>query len=201
MQRETRSGWWVMPDLSLNSGQVLLDLARRAIQSFLQTRSVQQGVGIAQENIAYNQELLLERGCFVTLRKERALRGCVGTFEANQPLFQAVMRMAVAAAFEDTRFPPLLPLELDLIRLEISVLGELRKINSFKELQIGKHGVYVKFGRKNGTFLPDVAVEEGWTSEEFVHFCAREKARLAPEELACAEIYLYEVEKIAEKEA
>ena len=143
-------------------------------------------------------ELIRPRGCFVTLYKQGALRGCVGTFEGTKPLFENVIRMAHAAAFQDSRFAAVGKEDLESLKIEISVLGELRKAASLEEIELGRHGVLVKAGSRTGTFLPEVAVEQKWSREEFVTYCAREKAGLRPADIAKAEIFIYEVEKFKE---
>ena len=180
-----------MPVLSSNNQKILLDLARQSIQEYLAT-------GNALQYQTGAEELLQPAGCFVTLRKEGHLRGCVGTFNRKEALVRNLLRMAVASAAQDPRFPPVSKPELDLIRIEISVLGPPEKVNSLEEIMLGKHGIYVKLGARTGTFLPEVAVEQNWSVPEFVMTCAREKAGLGPEEIAHAEIYRYEVQKFKE---
>lgn len=187
-----RRGWWAMPDLSSNK-KVLLELARRAIETYL----------AAGNHLDYKTEdpaLVVKRGCFVTLRKAGELRGCVGTFDTQTPLYENILRMAPAAAFQDSRFSPVRKEELPLIRIELSVLSEMEKVDSLEEIKIGKHGVYIKLGNRSGTYLPDVATKRKWSVPEFVMSCAREKAKLAPEEISRAEIFRYEVQKFKEKE-
>lgn len=181
-----------MPDLSSNSRELLLDLARRSIQMRLAS-------GDTPDFKADAEEFRMQCGCFVTLWKDGKLRGCVGTFDRDTPLYLNVIRMAVASAIQDRRFPPVTKAELGRLIIEISILGELRKIDSIKEIETGKHGVYVRLGHKSGTFLPDVAVEQKWGPEEFVIQCARWKAGLSPEECASAEVFVYDVVKISEK--
>ena len=182
-----------MQALSSNSQAVLLKLAGDSIQSWLDT----QKLPFFETSL---DELRQPAGCFVTLRSSGALRGCIGTFEASQALYQNVMRMAVSGAFEDFRFPPVKTDELPQIRIEISVLGPLVKMNSLGELEVGRHGVLIRYGVRTGTYLPEVAVSQGWSGEEFLRHCAREKAGLAPEELARADVFLYEVQKFSEKD-
>ena len=180
-----------MPDLSSSSRKKLLEIAREAIKNHLEA-----GNPAAVEN--FPEELKQLKGCFVTLKKNHELRGCVGTFDSKTPLCQNVPRMAKAAAFQDTRFTPVSHSELEQIKIEISVLGELQKIDSIDEIQIGRDGVWIKSGNRGGTYLPEVAVEQKWSKEEFVMHCAREKAGLNPQDIAKADIYRYEVEKIKE---
>ncbi|HET6345082.1 MAG TPA: AMMECR1 domain-containing protein, partial [Myxococcota bacterium] len=64
------------------------------------------------------------RGCFVSLHTLTGeLRGCLGTFEATEPLWRHVQEMVVAAATRDPRFAPVELEELEGIVLEISVLS------------------------------------------------------------------------------
>ena len=181
-----------MPGLSSNSRKALLELARNSIRGYLAT-------GDPVLPAVEFPELLIKHGCFITLKtKDGALRGCVGTFDDARPLYENVARMAIAASIQDRRFSPLTKEELAGVRIEISVLGPMEKVQSLDEIEIGRHGIYVKHGAQSGTFLPSVAVEQKWSVAEFVTFCAREKAGLNPEQCAKAEIYKYEVEKFGE---
>ena len=168
-----------------------MNLARSAIKTYIQT-----GDHIHPDlNLP---ELSVPAGCFVTLHINGKLRGCVGTFAGSGPLGENVVRMAIAAAAQDTRFPPVTKEELEQIRISISILGVLEKVSSLEEIEKGRHGIYVRLGNRSGTFLPEVAVEQRWSVAEFVAFCAREKAGLSPGKCSQAEIFRYEVEKISE---
>ena len=131
-------------------------------------------------------------GAFVTLYKDGKLRGCIGRFEPNQPLCDVVIDMAIAAAQNDTRFNVVTPDELDSIKIEISVLTPRKKIDSIKEIQIGKHGIYVQKGSKAGTYLPHVAPQMNWSVEQFVDSCAKEKAGIVFNNYNELELFTYE---------
>ena len=131
-------------------------------------------------------------GAFVTLNKNHNLRGCIGRFEPNQPLYEVIVDMAIASALQDTRFKRVTKEELKEIELEISVLTPQKKIESIDEIVIGKHGIYIQKGRKNGTFLPHVASQMNWGVQEFVKMCATTKAGIKTEEIKNAEIFTYE---------
>jgi len=131
-------------------------------------------------------------GAFVTLYKEGSLRGCIGRFEPNQPLYDVVVDMAISAALHDTRFSKVTKEELEDISLEISVLTPRKKINSIDEIVIGKHGIYIQKGNKNGTYLPHVATQMNWSVEEFVRSCAIEKAGMNSDEYKDAQLFTYE---------
>lgn len=99
---------------------------------------------------------------FVTLKIEDALRGCIGTLEADRSLVQDVSSHAFAAAFSDPRFSGVTSDELELITISISVLTAAEKID-FKDeidllekIQQGVDGLILKEGTHRGTFLPSV---------------------------------------------
>ncbi len=131
-------------------------------------------------------------GAFVTLYKNHNLRGCIGTFEPSEPLYKIIINMAIAAAQHDPRFARVTPEELEEIEIEISVLTPRKKINSINEIVLGKHGIYIQKGSKNGTYLPHVATQMHWSVEEFVKHCATEKANIPLDEYKNADIYVYE---------
>jgi AmmeMemoRadiSam system protein A len=107
-------------------------------------------------------------GAFVTLRtRDGDLRGCVGVLESADPLSETVTRMAVAAAFSDRRFDPLREDELGEIVIEISALGALRRVRP-EDVEIGRDGLLVREGGKQGVLLPQVATEHCWDRETFL---------------------------------
>ncbi len=131
-------------------------------------------------------------GAFVTLNKNGRLRGCIGRFEPDAPLYKVVQEMAVAAATQDYRFNPVTRSELSDIRIEISVLTPLHKIRDSSEFDPAKHGIYIRKGGRSGTFLPQVAKETGWTKEELLGHCAQDKAGIGWDGWKDADLFVYE---------
>lgn len=131
-------------------------------------------------------------GAFVSLHKKGRLRGCIGHFGEDMPLYQTVVQMAKAAAFEDPRFYGVTLDELDDIDIEISVLTPMKRIHSIDEFQLGKQGIFMRKGYHTGTFLPQVADEVAWTKEEFLGHCAQDKAGIGWDGWKTAELYTYE---------
>ena len=119
-------------------------------------------------------------GAFVSLHCRGELRGCIGTFTGEGPLAETVRAMALAAGWEDPRFPPLQESELQGLEIEISVLSPLHKISDLNEIKVGVHGLYVTKGGRQGVLLPQVAVEQGWDRDQFLSYTCR-KAGLAPD--------------------
>lgn len=131
-------------------------------------------------------------GAFVTLKINGVLRGCIGRFISSEPLFNVVKASALSSAFEDPRFPPLTKEEFKKTDIEITVLGPLKKINNIGEIVLGKHGIYIKKDFRSGTMLPQVAIENGWTVEQFLGYTSREKAGLGWDGWKEAELFIYE---------
>jgi len=112
------------------------------------------------------------RGAFVTLNKKGQLRGCIGYLEGRGPLHKTVEEMAEAAAFRDPRFPSVKEKEIPDLEIEISVLTPLKRITDVLEIEVGKHGIYIKKGWSSGLLLPQVATEYGWDRQSFLeHTC------------------------------
>jgi AmmeMemoRadiSam system protein A len=111
------------------------------------------------------------QGAFVTLYSKGELRGCIGQIVARMPLGEAVAAMAQEAAFRDPRFPPVRSEELDDLKIEISVLTPLQKIDSTEEIEVGKHGIVIVRGGSMGLLLPQVATEYNWDRNEFLEHC------------------------------
>lgn len=165
----------------------LLKLARETIRSYVSSGKVPV---IDAEKLS--PVLKTPAGAFVSLYKNKELRGCIGRFDPDLPLYKVVQDMAVASSTRDTRFNPVEPDELGTLKIEISVLTPLKKINSPDEIILGKHGIYMKKGYNSGTFLPQVAKSTGWTKEEFLGHCSRDKAAMGWDGWKTADLYTYE---------
>jgi AmmeMemoRadiSam system protein A len=109
-------------------------------------------------------------GAFVTIKRGGRLRGCIGTLECRRSLAEEVRRVAVGAAREDPRFPPLDASELHDVEIEVSVLGPLERIDprDSASIEIGRHGLVVEQGSRRGLLLPQVATEWAWDRETFL---------------------------------
>jgi len=132
------------------------------------------------------------RGAFVTIHKRGQLRGCIGYIEGHGPLHKTVEDMAEAAAFRDPRFTPVRENELPELEFEISVLTPLRRIKDMDEIQVGKHGIYIKKGWFSGLLLPQVATEYGWDRQTFLeHTCQKAGLPLNAWKEKDTEIYIF----------
>ncbi|MFQ5638810.1 MAG: AmmeMemoRadiSam system protein A [bacterium] len=160
---ERRRSW----ALTKNERENVLKLARKTIEAKLH--------GLSSPEIDKTTSLLnKDGGAFVTLTKNKSLRGCIGLIHSERPLHFTIQEVAEAAAFRDPRFPPLAQDELQDTSIEISILSPMRKITSLKKIKVKRHGVFVKKGPAHGLLLPQVAVQNHWNRETFLeHVCIK----------------------------
>lgn len=180
--------------LSDDDKTTLLKLARNTIENYLKNKK-----STEIDTSKLSDAIKTSCGAFVTLHKNGELRGCIGNFSQNEPLYKVVEEMAISSAMHDTRFNPVEIPELEKIKIEISVLTPLKKISSIDEIILGKHGIYIKKGYNSGTYLPQVATETGWTVEEFVEHCSQDKAGIGRNGWKSADLYTYEAIVFSEK--
>lgn len=179
--------------LTVKDKNVLITLVLGAIKTRL--TGIQTGLGKGD----LTPGLMQYAGVFVSLYKQGKLRGCVGRFTPDKPLHELVQEIAVASAFNDHRFSPVKADEIPELKTEISILTPLKKINSIDEIEMGRHGIYMKKGYASGTYLPQVSVSTGWSKIEFLEHCASDKAGLGRSGWKDADLYTYEAIIIREE--
>ena len=154
--------------------RLLLQIARRAIAAGLA------GEPTPPDTASLPEALRAQAAVFVSLHLRGELRGCIGSLAAEDPLAEAVAHNAFLAAFEDPRFAPLTPAELPHLEIEISVLSPFEPCDP-EEIVIGRDGLMIRKGSRAGVFLPQVAVEWGWSREEYLERLCQ-KGNLPPGE-------------------
>lgn len=177
------------------SNYTLTEKEKQTLKKLAKNKLFSHVTGSKADKIQKNElteNLKLNVGAFVTLYKNRKLRGCIGRFMPNSSLYKIVEDMTISAASYDSRFNAVTKEELDEIEIEISVLTPLQKINSIEELKVGRDGIYITKGGQSGTLLPKVASDNGWSKEEFVEYCSKYKANLGSDGWKDAELFIYQ---------
>ena len=168
--------------------QTLLKVARNTVEAVIRREPTE----TPQSD---DPELNAPCGCFVTLKNQGRLRGCIGNFTSEGPLIELVAEMAKASATGDPRFfaDPITAGELGQLDVEISVLSPLQRTDEPLSLRLGVDGIYIKKGHASGCFLPQVATETGWSKEKFLSYCCAHKAGLAADawQEPETEVYLF----------
>ena len=173
--------------LTIEDKHDLLKVARLTVEEYIGKNEIPQ-----LDPDQFSDNLIMNSGAFVTLNKNHNLRGCIGRFTSDKPLYLLVQEMAIAAATQDYRFKRVQLSELSMVEFEVSVLTPLKKINSIEEIELGRDGIYIVKNSNTGTFLPQVADQTGWTKEEFLGHCSRDKAGIGWDGWKDADIYTYQ---------
>ena len=178
-------------DLSLDeAGTKLLSIARGAIESKLFGSASMPDAPWLRQNGA----------TFITLTKDGALRGCIGSLEAARPLGDDTAENAIAAAFRDPRFPPMSAAEWPGIKVEVSLLSAPKPMRFADEADLvaqirpGEDGIILECDSRRATFLPQV-----WESipdkRQFLAELARKAGLPADVRLARCRVWRYKVTK------
>jgi len=155
-----------MSSLASHEKLTVLEVARHVLTAAVERRECPQ-------HFPGTEFMQRTAGAFVTLRRRRQLRGCIGQLSSGDSLIQVIVHCAKAAALEDPRFEPVRLEELFEIEIEVSVLSPLFEIAP-DLIEIGRHGLVVSRGWQRGVLLPQVAAEYRWHAERFLEeTCAK----------------------------
>ena len=141
--------------------QQAIDLARWTLNSY-----VKGSANVSQPELTdpyFNERA----GVFVTLKKNGALRGCIGVITPVDILARNIITSTRNSALNDHRFPPVRSEEVDELEIEISILS-LPKESKLEDIEIGKHGLIIEGRGKSSVYLPQVATEQGWTFDQWL---------------------------------
>lgn len=186
-----------MVNISKDHGRELLLLARNTIAGRLGTTD-----DSPHESHAEFQQ---KRGTFVTLKKDGALRGCIGNIEPVCSIEDGIRNNSISAAFNDHRFSPLSEDELQDLDISISILTPAIQLNFTDaadlcaQLRPGIDGVILRSGRASATFLPQVWEQLPEVEQFLSHLC--QKAGLTEDAWkdGVVEISVYQVQNFAEE--
>lgn len=149
---------------------------------------------------ALDDRFTVEQGVFTTLylKEEggKKLKGCIGYPNPVYPLGHAIARSSVSAAFHDPRFPPLTFDEIPRLIVHLEILSPIKEIEFssidelFDKIEIGKHGLVLKYRGLSGLLLPTVPVEYNWDKETYLQHLSL-KAGLPPTAYTWPDVHIY----------
>lgn len=188
--------------LTDEQGKFLVKTARQVIEDKL-------GLNEYSPPVSDDPVMDVKCGVFVTLNEHtkgnRGLRGCIGMPYPTSPLLEAVIQSAQNAAFQDPRFPPVQPREINGLTIEVSVLTPPEKIEEPDparipdHIKVGRDGLIIGREWNKGLLLPQVPVEWKWNSKEFLSQCCV-KAGLPQKSWLEPDIEIYRFQAILFKE-
>lgn len=162
-----------------------LELAIRAVQYYLENGKI---LPCPDDLPA---ELQTRAGAFVSIKKDKKLRGCIGSIAPTEKnLAMEIISNAVNAATKDPRFSPVTKNELPDLAFSVDILGPTEKVDKVSELNCKKYGIIINSGSKQGVLLPNL--EGVNTVEEQIRIC-RAKANLNA--IESIDIYRFEVKR------
>ena len=168
-----------------------VELAKAAIRAYVESgdifelsKSLADGCGGGAASLPRGPDYSLlfgERaGAFVSIKKDGALRGCIGTISPTQAsLAEEIVYNAISACSRDPRFPPVRQSELSRLTVSVDVLSEATPVKSAAELDVLRYGVIVSKGYRRGLLLPNL---EGVDTVESQLAIALGKAGISPSE-------------------
>jgi AmmeMemoRadiSam system protein B/AmmeMemoRadiSam system protein A len=172
-------------------GKALLSIARGSIESRLAARS---------RTIPAAPWLAQAGASFVTLTKDDALRGCIGSLEPRRTLGEDVAQNALGAAFHDPRFPAMTAAEWPQCRVEVSLLSTPKPLRFADEadllaqIRAGEDGLIVEADGKRATFLPQVWEDIG-DKRQFIDHLLKKAGLPADTRLTRCKLFRYRVAK------
>ena len=182
-------------------------LARLAVENFIKHQK------IISPPKDINPELLKTRsGVFVSINKDKKLRGCIGTYLPTQEnIAQEIIHNAIAAATRDNRFSPIQEKELNQLSYTVYLLEKPSPVKDLDELDPKKYGILVQtvplakskdvffnghFREKSALLLPNL---EGIDTKEKQIVIACHKGNINPF-IDKIVIYKFKAKKFTENE-
>jgi AmmeMemoRadiSam system protein A len=136
-------------------------------------------------------EMKERAGVFVSIHKKGALRGCIGTFEPQEPnVAGEIITNAISSATRDPRFNAITPDELEDLDYSVDVLAEPEPVDDISRLDPKRYGIIVEAGWRRGLLLPDL---EGVDTAEYQIDICRQKGGIGPDEPV--QLYRFEVKR------
>ncbi len=128
--------------------------------------SIKHGLGYKEmtvDDLDNIPEVFNEYGaCFVTLKINGQLRGCIGSIVAHRTLIEDIISNSYNAAFSDPRFKPLEQEEFEHIKIAVSLLSTPTKMDFKNEddfmsqIVQAVDGIIIRDGNHQAVYLPSV---------------------------------------------
>ena len=163
-----------------------VQLARNTIDLYIKKKQIYE----PQPEELTEEMRSAQAGAFVSIHKDGALRGCIGTIApTRETLAEEIVSNAISASTRDPRFPAVRESELAYLEISVDVLGEPEPISSEAELDVKRYGVIVEKGYRRGLLLPDL---EGVDTVAYQVYIAKMKAGIGADERG-VKLYRFEV--------
>ena len=150
------------PVVAFTGARVVLDiqdLGRRAIETYLRSHQ------LIEPPEPIPMEWQAPSAAFVTLRKNGAMRGCVGSTRPTEATAaHELIRYAIASAVRDPRFHPVRLDEVPLLSIRVQLLDPAEPLTDITRIDPRTDGIIVRSGDRQALLLP--GIEEIVTPEQ-----------------------------------
>lgn len=162
----------------------LVRLAKETVESYIKNEGIPKPKELTPE--------MKERaGVFVSIKKFKELRGCIGTFEPTKAnVAEEIINNAISSATKDHRFPPVNTAELPHLSYSVDVLTKPEPVEDESQLDPKRYGVIVESRGRRGLLLPNL--EGVNTVEEQIDICRRKAGIFTHEPI---KLYRFEVRR------
>lgn len=135
--------------------QALIALAKKTVETYIESGKI-----IKAEDNLIKEFSEKKAGVFITIEKNKDLRGCIGTYLPTQDnIIEEVIQNAISASTEDYRFGSIQKQELPFLSYTVSILEKPELIKDRKELNPKEYGIIIKtldYPLKSALLLPDL---------------------------------------------
>ena len=181
-ENDSRRFLKVMADkIKSNESTPYVRLARAVIEKYVRTNKRLKFPNDLPEGLLEElpEEATRDRaGAFVSVHENGMLRGCIGTIGPVQDsIVEEIISNAISTVSRDPRFERVREDELDLLEINVDILGKPEYIDGPDKLDVKRYGVIVSCGSRKGLLLPDL---EGVDTVEDQIDIARRKGGISP---------------------
>ncbi len=110
-----------------------------------------------------------KHGIFLTIFVDEKLRGSLGFVDSEQCVMESVTELAKALCAGSDTYPKLEKYELPYLTIQIDIFSALHQVYGEKEIEIGKHGLYVAHPEGEGLIFPKEAVDRDYDKIIFLN--------------------------------
>lgn len=157
--------------ISEENGRFLTAVAREALHQFLQHNRIMDRPRKYPAELDTGAGVLLEAYKSVPGTAVRELKASAAALQTGKSVLDNTISAALASV-RDQKYAGLRLMDLPVVTLELSVIGDMMEITSrdvkdyTRKIQVGTDGLYMEKGVMKGILMPRIPLERKWTVRE-----------------------------------
>jgi len=151
--------------------------------------------------IPFSDSKILQKNCgaFISMYFEDNLICEHGKFKTDVQLYKFISDMSVMAIKKCKNDNKITKDNINNLKIEISILSDLKKVLNVNDIQLDKHGIYMTKNDKCGYYFPQEIIENKWSLFELLGHCSQDKMNMKWDEWKSSNIFIFESEEFNEK--